>query len=75
MFEKESLTLLHVHRKFPQINGMMLRFNQKKEIADFAGTTDEQVIRVIQVWKETLIKKTPVKKNRLTRRQIKKIGN
>jgi CRP-like cAMP-binding protein len=49
-------TLLYIHRKFGQINGMIELDLSRKEIADFAGTTDEQVIRVISsLKKESLI--------------------
>lgn len=49
-------TLLYIHRKFGQVNGVIELDLSRKEIADFAGTTDEQVIRVISsLKKETLI--------------------
>ena len=49
-------TLLYIHRKFGQNNGMIELDLSRKEIADFAGTTDEQVIRVISsLKKESLI--------------------
>lgn len=50
-------TLLYIHRKFGQTNGVIELDLSRKEIADFAGTTDEQVIRVISsLKKESLIK-------------------
>lgn len=50
-------TLLYIHRKFGQTNGVIELDLSRKEIADFAGTTDEQVIRVISnLKKEGLIK-------------------
>lgn len=50
-------TLLYIHRKFGQVNGVIELDLSRKEIADFAGTTDEQVIRVISsLKKESLIK-------------------
>lgn len=50
-------TLLYIHRKFGQVNGVIALDLSRKEIADFAGTTDEQVIRVISsLKKEDLIK-------------------
>lgn len=49
--------LLYIHRKFGQINGLIDIELSRKEIADFAGTTEEQAIRVISsLKKETLIK-------------------
>jgi len=49
-------TLLYIHRKFGQLNGIIELDLTRKEIADFAGTTDEQVIRVISsLKKEALI--------------------
>lgn len=50
-------TLLYIYRKFGQVNGVIALDLSRKEIADFAGTTDEQVIRVISsLKKESLIK-------------------
>jgi CRP/FNR family transcriptional regulator, anaerobic regulatory protein len=50
-------TLLYIHRKFGQTNGIIELDLSRKEIADFAGTTDEQVIRVLSsLKKESLIK-------------------
>lgn len=49
-------TLLYIHRKFGQNSGVIELDLSRKEIADFAGTTDEQVIRVISsLKKENLI--------------------
>jgi CRP/FNR family transcriptional regulator, anaerobic regulatory protein len=49
-------TLLYIHKKFGQINNVIELDLSRKEIADFAGTTDEQVIRVISsLKKEELI--------------------
>lgn len=49
--------LLYIHRKFGQINGLIDIELSRKEIADFAGTTEEQVIRVLSsLKKEALIK-------------------
>ena len=49
--------LLYIHRKFGQINGLIDIDLSRKEIADFAGTTEEQAIRVISsLKKEELIK-------------------
>ncbi|WP_343694847.1 Crp/Fnr family transcriptional regulator [Flavobacterium sp.] len=48
--------LLYIHRKFGQINGLIDIDLSRKEIADFAGTTEEQAIRVISsLKKEALI--------------------
>ena len=49
-------TLLYIHRKFGQNNTVIGIDLSRKEIADFAGTTEEQVIRVLSsLKKETLI--------------------
>ncbi|AXB58559.1 Crp/Fnr family transcriptional regulator [Flavobacterium fluviale] len=49
--------LLYIHRKFGQIDGLIDIDLSRKEIADFAGTTEEQAIRIISsLKKETLIK-------------------
>jgi CRP/FNR family transcriptional regulator, anaerobic regulatory protein len=50
-------TLLYMHRKFGQTNGVIELELSRKEIADFTGTTDEQVTRIISsLKKESLIK-------------------
>jgi CRP/FNR family transcriptional regulator, anaerobic regulatory protein len=55
--EKVIDVLLYIHRKFGQVNGIVEVDLSRKEIADFAGTTDEQVIRVLSsLKKESLIK-------------------
>jgi CRP-like cAMP-binding protein len=49
--------LLYIHRKFGQIDDVISIDLSRKEIADFAGTTEEQAIRVLSsLKKETLIK-------------------
>jgi len=49
-------TLLYIHRKFGQNNTVIGIDLSRKEIADFAGTTEEQVIRVLSsLKKENLI--------------------
>lgn len=49
--------LLYIHRKFGQVNGLIDIELSRKEIADFAGTTEEQAIRIISgLKKEALIK-------------------
>lgn len=55
-------TLLYIHRKFGQANGVIELDLSRKEIADFAGTTDEQVIRVISSLKKEALIKTIGKK-------------
>lgn len=55
-------TLLYIHRKFGQANGVIELDLSRKEIADFAGTTDEQVIRVISSLKKEALIKTVGKK-------------
>lgn len=49
--------LLYIHRKFGQKNGLIDIELSRKEIADFAGTTEEQAIRILSsLKKEDLIK-------------------
>lgn len=49
-------TLLYIYRKFGQNNSVIAVDLSRKEIADFAGTTEEQVIRVLSsLKKESLI--------------------
>lgn len=49
--------LLYIHRKFGQIDGLIDIELSRKEIADFAGTTEEQAIRILSsLKKEGLIK-------------------
>lgn len=55
-------TLLYIHRKFGQTSGVIALDLSRKEIADFAGTTEEQVIRVISSLKKELLVKTVGKK-------------
>jgi len=50
--EKVVDTLLYINRKFGQKNGFLRIKLSRKEIADFAGTTEEQVIRVISALKK-----------------------
>lgn len=45
-------TLLYIHRKFGQINDQLNLDLSRREIADFAGTTEEQVIRVLSSLKK-----------------------
>jgi len=55
-------TLLYVHRKFGQSKGVIEVDLSRRDIADFAGTTEEQVIRVISSLKKELLLKTVGKK-------------
>lgn len=50
--EKVVDSLLYVNRKFGQKNGYLRIRLSRKEIADLAGTTEEQVIRVISALKK-----------------------
>ena len=45
-------TLLYINRKFKQKNNYLDLVLSRKEYADFAGTTEEQVIRVFSVLKK-----------------------
>ena len=45
-------TLLYVNRKFGQSNGLIDILLSRKEYADHAGTTEEQVIRILSVLKK-----------------------
>ena len=45
-------TLLYIHRKFGQVNNYIDIELSRRDIADFAGTTEEQVIRVISSMKK-----------------------
>jgi CRP-like cAMP-binding protein len=52
-------TLLYIHRKFNQTNGYLNLLLSRKEYADHAGTTEEQVIRIFSALKrEGLISST-----------------
>lgn len=57
--EKVIDAFLYIHRKFGQTNDFLNITLSRKDIADFAGTTEEQVIRMISsLKKENLIKAT-----------------
>ena len=57
-------TLLYLHKKFGQQNNQINISLSRKEIADFAGTTDEQVTRIYSsLKKEGLIEITNKKIN------------
>ncbi len=45
-------TLLYVNRKFGQNNGFIALVLSRREYADYAGTTEEQVIRVLSALKK-----------------------
>jgi len=45
-------TLLYIHRKFGQVKDFIDIELSRRDIADFAGTTEEQVIRVISSMKK-----------------------
>ncbi|MFY0652073.1 MAG: Crp/Fnr family transcriptional regulator [Cyclobacteriaceae bacterium] len=62
--EKVIDAILYINRKFGQTNGFLNIQLSRKEIADFAGTTDEQVIRIISA----------LKKEKLLEAKGKKIG-
>ena len=56
--EKVIDTLLYMHRKFGETNGYLNLQLSRKEIAGYAGTTNEQVIRVITALeKEGIVEK------------------
>lgn len=60
--EKVIDALLYINRKFGQLNGFLNIQLSRKEIADFAGTTDEQVIRIISALKKEGLLQTKGKK-------------
>ncbi len=60
--EKVIDSLLYINRKFGQENGFLDIRLSRKDIADFAGTTEEQVIRVISALKKENLLKTSGKK-------------
>jgi CRP-like cAMP-binding protein len=55
-------SLLYLHKKFGQPTGMIDIVLSRRDIADFTGTTEEQVIRVISSLKKELLIKTIGKK-------------
>lgn len=62
--EKVIDSLLYINRKFGQYKNLLNVQLTRKEIADFAGTTEEQVIRIL----------SSLKKEKLIQTQGKKIG-
>ncbi|MDO6758841.1 Crp/Fnr family transcriptional regulator [Tamlana sp. 2_MG-2023] len=68
-------TLLYLHRKFGDLNGFLKLPLSRKEYADYAGTTEEQVIRIFSALKkENLIsakgKKIGIPDVRLLKQEI-----
>lgn len=55
-------TLLHLYKKFGQTNNLINVSLSRKEIADFAGTTDEQVTRIFSSLKKEALINTVGKK-------------
>lgn len=55
-------TLLFVNRKFGQLNGFINLPLSRKEYADYAGTTEEQVIRIFSTLKKEFLITTRGKK-------------
>ena len=45
-------SLLYIHRKFGELNGFLNLPLSRKEYADYAGTTEEQIIRVFSTLKK-----------------------
>ncbi|MEP3372560.1 MAG: Crp/Fnr family transcriptional regulator [Maribacter dokdonensis] len=45
-------TLLYINRKFGQVNGYSSLLLSRREYADYAGTTEEQVIRMFSILKK-----------------------
>ena len=60
--EKVIDAFLYMNRKFGQKDGFLRIKLSRKEIADFAGTTEEQVIRVISALKREELLQTTGKK-------------
>lgn len=54
--------LLYLHRKFGETNNLITLHLTRKEYADFAGTTDEQVTRIFSSLKKEGLIKTVGKK-------------
>jgi len=74
--EKVIDTLLYIHRKFGENHkGLLDVMLSRKEIADFAGTTDEQVTRTISNLKKegylfTIAKRIGIKKIEALKKEI-----
>lgn len=55
--ERLADTLLYIHRKFGTVNSYLNLPLSRKEYADYAGTSEEQVIRILSAFKnENIIK-------------------
>jgi len=59
--EKVIDALLYLNRKFGQKDGFLNLQPSRKEMADFTGTTDEQVTRVISALKKEELVKSEAK--------------
>jgi CRP-like cAMP-binding protein len=55
-------TLLYIYRKFGDLKGFLNLLLSRKEYADYAGTTEEQVIRIFSTLKKEGLIKTQGKK-------------
>lgn len=60
--EKVIDALLYLNRKFGQTNGLLNIQLSRKEISDFAGTTEEQVIRSLSALRKDGLIETPGKR-------------
>jgi CRP-like cAMP-binding protein len=60
--EKVIDALLYINRKFGQLHGFLNIALSRRDIADFAGTTEEQVIRTISALKKDNLLQTSGKK-------------
>lgn len=60
--EKVIDALLYLHRKFGQKSGYLSLQLSRREMADFTGTTDEQVSRIISLLKKEKLIKSDAKK-------------
>ncbi|MEM9340468.1 MAG: Crp/Fnr family transcriptional regulator, partial [Bacteroidota bacterium] len=73
--EKVIDALLYVNRKFGRTNDVLNLQLSRREISDFAGTTEEQVIRTLSTLKkdrliETIGKRIKIKSVELLRKEI-----
>lgn len=66
-------TLLYIHRKFGDLRGYLNLPLSRKEYADYAGTTEEQVIRVFSALKKDKLIATQGKKISVTNIQLLKM--
>ncbi|KAB1069178.1 Crp/Fnr family transcriptional regulator [Tamlana haliotis] len=63
-------TLLYLHRKFGDLNGFLKLPLSRKEYADYAGTTEEQVIRIFSALKKEKLISAKGKKIAVTNIQL-----